>query len=308
MIRERRRARPNVFIIGAPRSGTTAIATYLLSHPRVFLSKMKEPQYFASDFKNRPVRSLRAYENLFSKAKPHVEKVIIDASTWYLFSKVAVSRILEYEPNARFIVMLRDPAEIVLSLHRYLVMHGKENILNFKEAWDAQSGRASGRKLPLGCGDAKMVQYAEWGKLGTQVARLLSIVDYERVLFLTTDELKYEPRKLWVRLLTFLDLDDDGRHEFPKVNESGSGILPYPLRRIVGISRSIATGVMASLGITWNQWSSYSPHWKKENSDKSSVATSIRNSELGFLKEYYIDEVRMLSDLLSIDFLTLWKY
>lgn len=109
--------RPNTFIVGAPKCGTTALSTYLSEHREVFLSDPKEPNYFCSDLPERQVVSqMEDYLTLFEGALDG-HSVVMEASTWYLVSRVAVANIMEFEPRARLIVMVRNPIDLVHSLH-----------------------------------------------------------------------------------------------------------------------------------------------------------------------------------------------
>ena len=107
--------KPNFFIIGAPKCGTTSLANWLAEHPRVFFSDTKEPHFFCTDGYTG-VKTLKQYEKLFEDAKPH-HLAVGEGSTHYLFSKVAVPNILVYNPDARFIVCLRNPVDMAPSLH-----------------------------------------------------------------------------------------------------------------------------------------------------------------------------------------------
>ena len=96
--------KPNFFIIGAPKCGTTSLWTWLVSHPNIFLPLEKEPHYFNTDDARRGVlTSLEQFEALFRDVRDeHI--AICEASVWYLSSRTAVRNILQYQPNARLIV------------------------------------------------------------------------------------------------------------------------------------------------------------------------------------------------------------
>ena len=110
---------PNFFIIGAPKSGTTALGVYLGEHPDIFMCDPKEPQYFTFDLPgHRGVRTWEEYQALFPDQDRNVHAVG-EASVWYLYSKVAVQEIATYRPDARLIVLLRRPDEMFLKLCRF---------------------------------------------------------------------------------------------------------------------------------------------------------------------------------------------
>ncbi len=100
------RGRPNFFILGAPKCGTTSIAAWLGQHPAIFIPAMKEPNFFNTDINQPPiygVETLDEYEALFAPATT-AHHAIGEASVFYLTSAVAVANILRYQPAARFIV------------------------------------------------------------------------------------------------------------------------------------------------------------------------------------------------------------
>ncbi len=102
--------KPDFFIIGAPKCGTTALATYLAEHPNIQLSDPKEPHYFCKDLKagGPPVASDKDYvRRFFPGLEESGASAAGEASVWYLYSDVAVRNILRFQPDAKFIVMLR---------------------------------------------------------------------------------------------------------------------------------------------------------------------------------------------------------
>jgi hypothetical protein len=122
---------PNFFVIGAPRSGTTSVYEYLHAHPDVCMSTTKEPDFFAQpawdevhpmgggstpallreDAQRNEYLSaeLPVYEGLFSGASN--ESRLGEASAIYLGHPTAAWHLHEYFPDAKFVVILRDPAE-----------------------------------------------------------------------------------------------------------------------------------------------------------------------------------------------------
>ena len=82
--------KPNFFIIGAPKSGTTALYQYLSSHPNIYMCTPKEPHYFSNELNGVAfVKTLDEYQNLF-KGKNKNHKIIGEASVWYLYSENAL--------------------------------------------------------------------------------------------------------------------------------------------------------------------------------------------------------------------------
>lgn len=212
---------PNTFIIGAPKSGTTALASYLSAHPAAFVCNPKEPFFWSGDFPGLAprlgIRSIDDYHRLFAGAgKDHT--VVAEASTNYLCSQEAVGRIRDYCPQARFIVMLRDPVEVAQAFHMEQVFAGNEQVTDFEAAWRLQDARAHGRQLPHGCWSPQFLQYGSFAQFGEQVTRLLGVVPRSAVLFLRFEDFCGDMATVWVRVQEFLELPSDGRREFPVMN------------------------------------------------------------------------------------------
>src|SRR4030042_1778226 len=91
--------KPDFFIIGAPKGGTTSLAAWLADHPQVYMSSAKEPHFFNTDEPHHLSRSLSKYESLFEGAGIE-HRAVGEASTGYLLSQVAVSNILNYNADA----------------------------------------------------------------------------------------------------------------------------------------------------------------------------------------------------------------
>ena len=108
--------KPNFFIIGAPKCGTTSVYSWLKDHPYIFMPDFKEPHHFYSPY-GEPIKREK-YENLFMDADME-HFAVGEASVWYLFSGKAIDRILEYEASAKFIVLIRNPIEMAPSLHNH---------------------------------------------------------------------------------------------------------------------------------------------------------------------------------------------
>lgn len=209
---------PNLFLVGAPKCGTSALAEYLSTHPNVLFSEPKEPHYFAFDFpRHRAVPDKQAYLDLFAGATPQ-HTVLGEGSVWYLFSREAIPHIREFNPEARLIVMLRNPADLVYSLHATHLRTTDENETDFQRAWELQPLRAQGKHLPRNCRTPDLLQYRRVGSMGEQVERLLQVFPREQVMFILFDDFKKHTADIYRQTLTFLGLPDDRRAEFPVVN------------------------------------------------------------------------------------------
>jgi hypothetical protein len=211
-------SRPDFFIVGAPRCGTTAMYSYLRQHPQVFMPDHKEPMYFGSDLTQLHERlSDRAYLELFDAAR--VGQRVGEASTWYLYSTHAAREIHDFAPDAQIIVMLRNPVDVMYSLHRELVFYRGEVIDDFEDALEAEADRKQGRRI----GPSRRPEalfYRETVRFADQLQRYLEVFGADRVKVILYDDFVADTAGTYADLLRFLDVDDGFRPDFVRVNES----------------------------------------------------------------------------------------
>ena len=250
---------PDFFIIGAPKGGTTALAHYLGEHPQIFFSAPKEPHFWDEDHTNgRKIHGLWTvdqYLRLFTEADPNQHLAIGEGSTTYLQSRVAVRAIREFNPDARFLVMLRHPIDVAYGEHGELVRHYHEDVTDFEEAWRLQEQRASGQCLPRSPGIIQQLQYRDVARFGDQLNRLFDAVPESQRLVLLFEDFVTDTRRAYQQVLEFLGVPDDGRTEFPKLNQARayrSGWLGRmyhaPPAMLDGPMRLVRSKVMANSG------------------------------------------------------------
>ena len=210
----------NFFLIGAPKCGTTSLYNWLKTHPQIFLSAEKEPNYWNFDHQNRIVKNFEEYESLFEEATDE-HLIVGECSTRYLVSEEAVSHILEYNPEAVFVVLLRNPIEAVCSWHNHLIFNGMENVKSFEKAWSLQERRKkTGKPLSILNKEPKMLYYGEMYALGKQLKRLYEKVPKERVHLIFFEDIKNHSSKVYREILQFCKLDDDQKRDFEVFNPS----------------------------------------------------------------------------------------
>jgi hypothetical protein len=207
---ERRRL-PNLFIVGAPKSGTTSLYEYLKGHPQVFMPEVKEPCYFAADlafdksggFLRYPTDEALYYE-LFAPAGE--AKVVGEGSTRYLYSAVAPRLIHEAAPDARIVAMLRNPIDMIHSLHAHKLAAGTEDIADFEQALAAEDERRAGRRLPP-LSNPKLATYRDRALFGRQVERWFDVFGRDCVTVIIFEDMVADPAGHFRQLLDFLGID-----------------------------------------------------------------------------------------------------
>jgi len=194
---------PNFFIVGAPKAGTTSLHEYLNKVPSIFMSKIKEPNYFSASmmpnkFPFRPIRDSKKYLNLFNKAKN--EKIIGESSTLYLYDPEAPKLIHEKNPNARILISLRDPIERLFS--HYLLVKNE----GFAEkSFHQQIINELHHKIDPSKSNMRLVA----GNHYKCVKRYLDTFGAQQVKIIIFEEWIKNPKLIIVDILKFLNIDEN---------------------------------------------------------------------------------------------------
>jgi len=208
---------PDFYILGAPKAGTSSLAQYLDDHARLFVSKPKEPRYFADDFADRPITDEETYLRLFDAADETM--ICGEATTDYLVSTVAVERILAVRPDARFIAMLRNPIQMMPAMHAQERKNGYETIADAAEAFAAIERRKAGRDIPRLCNEPKRLFYDDRCRLGEQIKRLKEAVAADRLQIIFMEDFAAETERVYQEALAFLGIAAYEPRDFPVVNQ-----------------------------------------------------------------------------------------
>lgn len=197
---------PNFFIVGAHKAGTTALYEFMRQHPQVYVPEdIKEPCFFRGDPKDHtagpPVRldspEGEAYLALFKEARK--EKAIGEASTDYLYYSAKSARnIKQYIPNARIIIVLRNPVERAFSNYVWALKECKETAQSFGEALDLEESRIAER----------WGHYKAKGFYATQVKDYLDAFGEDQVAVYLYEDLKEDAGKTCREIFAFLGIDD----------------------------------------------------------------------------------------------------
>ena len=291
--------KPGLFIIGGPKTGTTALCTYLAAHPEVCFSEPKEPKYFHKDFApaHRFAMSEEEYLRCFD-VDPSRHRLLAEGTVWYLSSRCAVQSILRFNPAARFVVMIRNPVRLAHSLHSQLLYGGDEEVRDFEAAWRLQKDRREGRELPRGSRDRKALLYGDVAKCGAQIERLFSEAPREQVLVINHDAFSSDPDTEYRRVLEFADLSPDHRSDFDRVNEN-KHLRQNPLTKVAMILRrlKLKLGLKRSFGI----WRAMQP-MVAQTGQREPLSPAFEQE----LYDFFLEDVELTERLLGAD-LSAWK-
>jgi hypothetical protein len=202
---------PNLYVVGAPKCGTTSLHYYLGQHADVFVSQKKELHYFSKDElwrnSNGPgdkyaLRTVTMsdveYLDHFQSARGFQYRV--DVSPSYLFYDATSGRIAQKSPEAKIIVMLRNPSQRAYSQYLHLVRDTRE-VLTFGEALDAEHDRSLQ-------GWSDMWRYVDSSLLAGSVRNYMAVFGSSNVFVIFSEELSTEPTEVLNQLWRFLGLDN----------------------------------------------------------------------------------------------------
>lgn len=284
---------PDFYILGAPKAGTSSLAQYLDEHDGIFVSKPKEPRYFAEDFGDRPIKDEDAYLDLFREAA--ADALLGEATTDYLVSDVAVDRILEVRPDAKFIVMLRNPVEMVFAMHAQERKNGYETIVDPEAAWAAIERRKAGQGVPTLCNEPKRLYYDHRCLLGGQVDRLMARVSPDKLKILFMEDFAKDTERFYRETQSFIGIDAYQPREFPVYNSRHHVKHPAMIKLWkLGMTAKDKLGLKTEFGILSKiQGVGMSSEAAPENRDRTAFRQALR--------DYFAPDIRLLGDLTGRD-------
>lgn len=243
---------PDFVVLGTQKGGTTSLHLLLDNHPGVFLPACKEVHYH-SLHDDQPIEW---YRDHYGEAT--AQQVRGDITPYYLFHPRAARNIRRTIPEARLIVLLRDPVERTLSQYFHARRLGFES-LDLEAALAAEDERLDGAEQRLvlpGSRDHSHQKhsYASRSRYEQQLSRYETLFPAEQMLVLKSEDLFNHPGVTWTRLLQFLDLPPRPVPRLPAAN-SGSGEasrVPQVLRQKLRLRlSSTATAMRVRYGIDW---------------------------------------------------------
>jgi hypothetical protein len=221
--------KPNFFIVGKPKSGTTALHRMLDQHPDIYMSPVKEPSHFARDaieaaerrgtgFRGLPYKNLDDYLALFRGVT--TEKVVGESSTAYLLSRVAAQQIKAFNPDARILMIFREPVDFLYSFHHQLLRSGNEDEGDFRKALLLEEERKQGRGIPRSASDPAKLFYSEQVKYAEQLQRFIDAFGKSSVKVFLYDDFRDDNLAVYKEALEFLQVDPEFVPEVMEVNRN----------------------------------------------------------------------------------------
>jgi len=293
---------PNLFVVGAPKAGTTTLVYWMRHHPHIFVSTPKEPMYYcafpgpfagpdAEALNEQYVSDRASYLDLFAEAGACRYRA--EGSTDYLGTPGTASRIHADSPDAKIIIVLRNPITRAFSEHSHLVRDGLES-LSFRRSLDAEQARTD-------AGWNTLFRHVGRGLYHDSVRSYLDVFGADNVMIALYDELHADPVSLRRRMFDFLALEDI-ELGVPRLNQSGQvrsqllydiargRILPAPAKAFMrkALGRKRISNMQATI------------------SNRNLRRLELAQQDADYLSEIFRDDIVALSGLLGQDLQSKW--
>ncbi len=301
---------PSFLIIGAGKSGTTAMYEFLNMHPEVHMSSIKETNFFELEGKPlildprddperlfhypQSVNSWDAYRDLFKDAGD--KKGVGEASPMYLYGKRAAGHIKKELPNVKLIAILREPVDRLYSRWLHLLRDGNEDIGDFEGCMDRSS--LWWRRNDL----------VTEGFYGTNLKKYTDLFPASQLKVFLYDDFKADNQAIMTEVFEFIGVDPSFILP-PETEFNVSGKPKNPLiDKLIGtngiiikIAKKIAPSLLESLKN--GRAKQFLTKLRKKNMTRPEISNEFK---LRLFNEVYLDEIEQLEKLINRD-LTFWK-
>ncbi|HLH13971.1 MAG TPA: sulfotransferase [Solirubrobacteraceae bacterium] len=309
---------PEFFVVGHHKCGTTALYEMLKLHPQIFLPRIKEPKFFASDLQPRfqpprghkLPRTVEEYLALFADARP--DQRTGEASPSYLFSHTAADAIADVQPDARIVAILREPASFLRSLHLQLLRSHVEVERDLLEAISLAPARAQGRRIPRRSHVPQLLQYPDHVRYVEQLRRYHARFPREQVHVIVYDDFRDDNETTVRAVLRFLEVSDEHPVQQINVKQTTRTIRSHQLDDVL---RSLSLGRSPAYRAARAAVKSLTPRELRLRAFRTArrravlrEAPPVDEDALVQLRRRFEPEVHALSEYLDRDLVALWGY
>lgn len=276
--------KPNFFIVGAAKSGTTSIAEYLAKHPDVHMSPIKETNYFtwkqiASQslyYNEEWIKTNTDYSKLFAVGN---KKIYAEASVSYLFYDGIAEELYQYNPKAKILIILRNPVERAFSHYLMDFRLGKVRVSLEEILKNGENNFQLERQ-----------QILEYGLYYSQVLRYLNVFSKNQIHIEFFEDLKNDRNSLLKRICDFLKIDSNqlrySSETYNAFQQSNNSMISklYEIRSIRKLAKKCSPNIVKKLIFRY-----------LFTNKKPLMSLNEKN----FLLKYYYDDIQNLSKLLD---------
>jgi len=292
---------PNFLIIGAAKSGTTALYRYLSDHSQIFMSPRKELHFFSypetSKLVNGPdsyhricVSSLDDYKSFFLKVNNEI--AIGEASPSYLYFPKCANRIKSLLPETKIIAILRNPVERAYSSYMHAIRDGWEPITDFSLALDKEEQR-------IRDGWEIVWHYKRAGLYYSQLVKYYDLFSKSQIFISLYEDLKSNPHNLLKKIFNFLNVDDEFVPNIsihPNVSGTVRSQFVYKVLNHLFLEPNLIKSISQKLLPESTRWR-FTTQIRNLNIKKNPFPEKLRNQ----LKIFFHNDILNLQDLIERD-------
>ncbi len=292
---------PDFLLIGAAKSGTSAVFRYLKQHPQIFLSPKKEPHYFSFDDHSKmtagpgdtiplAVTDFEAYCALFAAAPPGSK--VGEASTSYLYRPEAPERIHNMLPDVKMIAILRNPVERAFSAYMHLVRDRRETEKDFRRALQQEEWRVAQNWDPIW-------HYTRVGLYAEQLARYYRLFSQEQLKIFLYEDLIHDQMGLLKNIFEWVGVDvgfePDASYQVNVSGKTRNSIVQKMIKRVFDTPnplRWISRKIIPESA----RWK-FTEAVRHKNLSRASISDADRN----YLAPIFREDILALQNLLQRD-------
>jgi len=276
---------PNFFIVGARKAGTTSLYNHLKEIPGIYMSPIKEPEYFSPSVYASsdliPIRDKEKYLSLFEKVKD--EKIVGEASSVYLTDSHAPELIHQVSPQARILISLRDPVNVIFSNYLMCVQRG-----DFKQSFHEQLQM----ELKHAVNKSELSINTEYGMYSESVKRFLDVFGPQQVKIIIFEEWISNTKDTIEEILRFLGLNNSVTNFKNTAHYQFIG-LPGPVAQRIITNNLVAKIAKITLSKSSREFLKRKFLLKKQPKPK------MREGDREVLVKFYYNDVKKLQTILG---------
>lgn len=214
------RLMPDFLVIGGQKCGTTSLYQYLVTHPHI-ISAMKKQMHFFDNHYEKGITWYRAHfpSSLYKQYFKHVHKedfITGEATPYYIFHPLAARRAAKFLPNAKFVLVIRNPVDRAYSHYHHEIRKGTET-LSFEEALAKEPERLAGEKEKMLASDSyysfnyQRYSYLSRGLYAEQLSEWFNYFPKEQFFVVKSEDMYRNTTDIVKQIFKFLNLP-----EFPE--------------------------------------------------------------------------------------------
>ena len=292
---------PNLFIVGAPKCGTTSLCNYLRQHSQVFITDPKEPNFFNTDILRKNRMTEEAYFQLFEASSSY--PVRGEGTPLYLMSKDAPANIARFNPDAKVVISIRQPWALIVSAFYQNRSDTVETCSSLVDALEKETERSTWDYLPHDPEPVDRLLYRKMASLADQIKHYQKHFAPEQVHLVQFDRFFDDIPKGLQNLMAFLEVEDQSQSIAPEVHNPArdnrfaglAGMYRHPPSWLSASARRLMSDKTRSKIYTTLRG------WNEKSVDKSE-----QEEARDVLRNFNNEQVEQLEDLLSLK-LAHWK-